>query len=146
MMSSKILIILQGLPGSGKSTLARKLIEEGKASEHCEADHYMTERGKYVFKPSKLGFAHNACRTHVEHAMQQGLNVIQSNTNVKRGELNAYFDLAEHYGYKVKVIKMKNQFVSIHDVPQSSMDRMKDSLGRFDWSELPEYVTVTDQE
>ena len=139
----KILTILQGLPGSGKSTLAQKMVDEGKATGYVEADFWMVdEENNYKFDPKKLGYCHNKCRQYVEDNMKVGWNVIQANTNLRRVDLQTYFDLSEQYGYEVTLIRLNSNFGSIHNVPAEKIGSMKDLLDRFDYQSLPEFVTV----
>jgi hypothetical protein len=137
------LYILQGIAGSGKSTLAKKMIAEGKALEHIEADTWMVDKiGNYSFDPKKLGYCHMMCRAEIEDCLKMGQNVIQSNTNLRRVDLQTYFDLAEQYGYEVTLIRLNSNFGSIHNVPPEKVASMKGLLDRFDYQSLPEFVTV----
>ena len=137
------LYILQGIAGSGKSTLAKKMIAEGKAAEHWEADMWMRDiTGEYEFNPKRLGFCHNLCGMKINLAMSKGLNVIQSNTNLRRCDLDNYIDDAKGYGYNVVIIKLSTNYGSIHGVPAEKIASMKDLLDRFDYQDLPEFVTV----
>lgn len=137
------LYILQGIAGAGKTTLAKKMIAEGKALEHIEADAWMVDKnGKYSFDPKKLGYCHMMCRSEIEDCLKMGQNVIQSNTNLRRVDLQTYFDLAEQYGYKVVLIRLKTDYGSIHGVPADKIAQMKAMLDKFDYKNLPDFVTV----
>lgn len=137
------LYILQGIAGAGKSTLAKKMIAEGKASCYYEADMFMTNhQGEYHFDPKKLGSCHASCVHMIEVEMQNCENVIQSNTNLRRKDLDLYLDLAEKYGYNVVIIKLNTSYGSIHNVPEDKIASMKDLLSRFDYKNLPDFVTV----
>lgn len=108
-----------------------------------EADMWMKDsQGNYKFDPKNLGYAHSQCRRMVEGAMVIKQNVIQSNTNLRRVDLQTYFDLAEQYGYNVVIIKLSTNYGSIHGVPAEKVAMMKDLLDRFDYQGLPEFVTV----
>ena len=137
------LYILQGIAGAGKSTLAQKMIAAGKANGYCEADSWMVDENEdYQFDPKKLGYAHAQCRHKTELALKQGRNFIQSNTNLRRKDVEPYLDLAEQYGYEVTLIRLNSNFGSIHGVPAEKIAMMKDQLDRFDYQGLPEFVTV----
>ena len=137
------LYILQGIAGAGKSTLAKKMIAEGKASEYWEADMWMVDRKcNYKFDPIKLGHCHKQCKEVIEDAMIRKQNIIQSNTNLRRKDIESYLYLAEQYGYEVTLIRLNSNFGSIHNVPDEKIASMKDLLDRFDYQSLPEFVTV----
>ena len=137
------LYILQGIAGAGKTTLANKMIAEGNAAKHYEADMWMNDgRGTYKFDPKRLGYCHSQCRLAIEGSMMAGKNVIQSNTNLRRVDLQTYLDLAEQYGYEVTLIRLNSNFGSIHNVPADKIAIMKDQLDRFNYQSLPEFVTV----
>ena len=140
----KTLYILQGAAGSGKSTLAKKMIAEGKALEHFEADMWMVDPVTkiYKFDPKRLGYCHQMCRDQVKYTMMATWNVIQSNTNLHRKDVNPYLDLAEQYGYEVVLIRLNSDFGSIHNVPPDKIAQMKDLLAKFDYQGLPDFVGV----
>ena len=136
------LYILQGIAGAGKSTLALSMIPK-IAPLMYEADMWMEdEKGNYKFDPKNLNYAHSQCRKAVEGAMIIKQNVIQSNTNLHRKDVNPYLDLAEKYGYNVVIIKLNSSYGSIHNVPPDKIASMKDLLDRFDYKNLPDFVTV----
>lgn len=129
---NKQLIIIRGLPGTGKSTLAQKIIDSLKYSNvdryiHAEADMFFVgDDGVYRFDPSKLDLAHISCQLSVNDGMENGIDcIIVSNTFTTADEIQPYLDLAEEYGYAVKVIRMTKEYGSIHGVPDKSMERMR---------------------
>jgi predicted kinase len=118
----KELILLRGLPGSGKSTLA-KLI----CNQHVEADMFFMEDGEYKFDPTKLKRAHEWCQNRVRVWMMSGYNVVVSNTFTQEWEMEAYYKLAEQYGYRVHSIVVENRHegVNEHGVPADKLEQMK---------------------
>lgn len=121
----KELILLRGLPGSGKSTLA-KLI----CNQHVEADMYFMVDGTYEFDPSALGRAHEWCRNKTEEWMKKGYNVVVSNTFTQEWEMDAYYWLAEQYGYQVSSLIVENRHMGIneHGVPADKLEQMKNKF------------------
>ena len=119
---AKELILLRGLPGSGKSTLA-KLI----CNQHVEADMFFMEDGEYKFDPTKLKRAHEWCQNRVRVWMMSGYNVVVSNTFTQEWEMEAYYKLAEQYGYRVHSIVVENRHegVNQHGVPVDKLEQMK---------------------
>ena len=122
----KTIILLRGLPGSGKTTLAKSL-----AGEHIEADMYFVDKetGTYNFDGSKLNQAHRWCKDVVDHWMKDGIQrIIVSNTFTQEWEMEAYYLLAETYGYIVHSVIVENRHggVNEHGVPDEKLKQMKD--------------------
>jgi predicted kinase len=121
----KELILLRGLPGSGKSTFAKLL-----SGNNYEADKYF-ERGLdnvYEFNPSKLKNAHEWCRDLVFMDMVKNEpRIVVSNTFTQEWEMDAYYELAKQYGYRVHSIIMENRHdgVNEHGVPEDKLEQMK---------------------
>jgi predicted kinase len=126
-MIPKILTLVRGLPGSGKSTLAKSL--SNALTGHVEADMYFIQNGEYKFDASKLRQAHAWCQNQVEKWMgPHGLDeIIVSNTFTQEWEMEAYYKLAEQYGYKVFSIIVENRHggVNQHGVPADKLEQMK---------------------
>jgi hypothetical protein len=114
-------IILRGIPGSGKSHYARSLgitfrvpRTTGKIdllripAVVCSADDYFIDprTGQYRFDRQRLGDAHRSCRAAFLDAVRaQEPLVVVDNTNSARWEYQQYFDLAQAYGYEVKIVE-----------------------------------------
>jgi predicted kinase len=123
----KNLILLRGLPGSGKSTVAKALQPSGW-SAHYEADMYFIKDGKYQFDGSKIKDAHSWCQDQTRKAMEEEIKSITvSNTFTQEWEMEAYYKLAETYGYRVISLIVENRHggVNEHGVPAESLERMK---------------------
>jgi predicted kinase len=123
----KQLILLRGLPGSGKSTFAKSISHA--AVGHIEADMFFMKEGEYKFDASKLKDAHNWCHDVVENWMNPfGFEtIIVSNTFTQEWEMEAYYKLAEQYGYQVTSLIVENRHggVNTHGVPDDKLVQMK---------------------
>jgi predicted kinase len=113
------LILIRGLPGTGKSTYAKEF-----NGQHIEADMYFMDGSEYKFDSSKLSLAHKWCLDTTERGLKEGHTAIVSNTFTKIWEMKPYLDLAEYLNIPVTVYRMTKGYGSIHNVPQSSIDKM----------------------
>ena len=124
---SKELFLLRGLPGAGKSTLAKILVGDRDYC-HKEADMYFVDsEGNYKFDFSLIKEAHTWCQSEVEFLMKYEHTVVVSNTFTQEWEMQAYYDLAKSYGYKVNSIIVENRHggVNEHNVSQETLEKME---------------------
>ncbi len=120
----KELFLLRGLPGSGKSTLAKSL-----GGKHFESDMYFIKDGEYKFEPTKLKDAHEWCRSSVGGLMiNEEPRLIVSNTFTREWEMEAYYRLAERYGYRVYslIVENRHEGINEHGVPEEKLEQMKE--------------------
>lgn len=124
------LYLLRGLPGSGKSTLARHI-----GDSFVEADMFFLKNGKYEFDGSKIRDAHAWCQSTVREWMQMNADtygleyseIAVSNTFTQEWEMEAYYNLAKEFNYKVFSIIVENRHdgVNSHGVPEDKLEAMK---------------------
>lgn len=110
------LILIRGLPGSGKSTAAQQL----EGYQHYEADQYLLVDGIYVYDATKVKAAHDWCVASAKESLDQGMNVVVSNTFVKIWEMDRYIKL----GYPYQIIEMTGRFKNVHGVPDDRIEMM----------------------
>lgn len=122
------LFLIRGLPGSGKSTLARQMAP-ALLAVHYETDMWMVDdAGNYKFDPSKLSTAHRYCQEHTADVMRRRRqNVIVSNTFVRKWEMDPYADMAIKYDYQLVIVEARGNYGSVHNVPETTMERMRDN-------------------
>ena len=128
----KNLILLRGLPGAGKSTFAKQMWNEYVI---CEADQYFIgDDGVYRFDGSKIKDAHKWCREKVETFMKDNQinnqfykEIVVSNTFTQEWEMEAYYELANKYGYRVYSIIVENRHGGLneHGVPEDKLEIMR---------------------
>ena len=106
----KTLIIIRGASSTGKTTLAKALTHywesKNRLVRHVEADMFMLgEDGRYSFDPEKLKYCHDKCFYRCKESMIDNWDVIiQSNTNIKKWEMEKYKEAAREYGYNIQEI------------------------------------------
>ena len=139
------LILVRGLPGSGKTRLASIIaslsIPECPTSISTFAtDDFFMANGEYKFNQGKLSDYHirnqNAVEKQMQDAIESGAHfnlpvndlIIVHNTFTQDWEMEAYYELADTYGYTVTSIIVENHHngKSIHNVPYDSIVHMKD--------------------
>ncbi len=128
------LILIRGLPGSGKSTLASNNFDEDSFYK-IETDDFFFCCGVYKFNPHKLYEAHKWCQARTDELLRNGSNVIVSNTFTTKKEFRPYFTIAKKYGIIPTVILCQNNFGSVHNVPEETMEKMRKRF-EYDISEL----------
>lgn len=141
MIKDQELFIIRGLPGSGKTTFAQRIVDngfkQGVQVMHNETDHFhqfvsMREDGSpellYEFNRKLVGAAHDYCYGCTIKGLVQGHSVVVSNGFTTKREINRYVNGVKRCGlYKVKIriIRMINDFGSIHNVPNSVIRNKK---------------------
>lgn len=123
------LLLIRGIPGSGKSTLAKSMITHS----HVEADMYFYDlQGHYNYDASKIKLAHGWCKGSTQYLLEQGRNVVVSNTFTRISEMQPYFDMAKQMNIPVRVIEAKGNFQNVHNVPDEVLTAMRER-----WELLP---------
>ncbi|MDG4720055.1 MULTISPECIES: ATP-binding protein [Thalassospira] len=129
---NQTLTLIRGLPGSGKSTLAAHLASATDAV-HLEADMFMVDRqGFYDFDIRRLKQTHAKCEAQCREALEDGRNVVISNTFTRFWEMKAYIDMAKHLDVPLQIVECHARFGSIHQVPDETLEDMRDR-----WEDLP---------
>lgn len=128
----KQLIIIRGVQGSGKTTIAEDLLYSGNSGcydhdlpwVHVEADMFFVDpiTYEYKFDGTKIGQAHRWCEHKVHSNMEDGKNIIVSNTFVKKKEMQPYIEMAEQHGYTVQEIICRGRFANTHGVPEEKVE------------------------
>lgn len=125
----KTMFLIRGVPGIGKTTFAKNLLEEHVNDIplwiHIETDQYwFRPDGTYDFNFKYLSNAHEWCYRTVKSKLGMK-SVIVSNTFTTHKEMVPYIDLATEFDYKLIVIRCGTEYGSIHSVPETTMEKMR---------------------
>jgi predicted kinase len=122
-MKNNRLVLVRGLPGSGKSTYAKNYFG---GHIHLEADMYFVQSdGSYDWTADRLGKAHSWCFETTKIMLNNGYDVVVSNTFTMLKELNPYIELADCNDIQCAVFRMASEYNSIHNVPQVVIEKMR---------------------
>lgn len=143
-MATGKVILVRGIPGSGKShhvEVLRKKYERqtrnpGEKPDFvvCSADHFFMVGGQYLFDPTKLPQAHNACLANFLDAIHAGTKVVVvDNTFIRKWEMKNYVKMANFMDYEVdfhevRVTKLAELMAcisrNVHRVPAEVVAKM----------------------
>jgi len=126
------MLIVRGPPGSGKSTLAKEM-----PAKHVEADMFFMKNGKYCYDGRRIKHAHLWCQSMARFYLNQGEDIVVSNTFTMIREMQPYFDMAKAYNSSIKVMECKGDFSNEHDVPAEVILKMKRR-----WEALPDGIDL----
>ena len=138
----KDLYIMQGVSGSGKSFVVEQMTyDTGEEVSVRSTDDLWMEDGEYKFDPQLLGVKHQQNKILVEGDMIKGVQTIfVDNTNTTKKEAQPYIDLAEKYGYTVRVLSVSCELSVAKEananrkenrrVPEEVMDKQYERMER----------------
>ena len=130
-------IIMRGIPGSGKSTYVRETLWKEfevpmprEVPVVCSADDFHMVDGEYKFDPKNIQKAHRACLKKFIDACRKGSPlVIVDNTNTQQWEYVQYVNIAQSFGYDVKIVEFRITATqsyerNVHNVPLDVIEKM----------------------
>lgn len=129
-----VVIIMRGHAGSGKSTFVDDFIQysDDDSYKTCVSadDFFYDEKEKYNFDHNKLGKAHAQCFSDFCGLLRTGIfeYIFVDNTNIKKEHYEKYIKAAKEHGYEVFQKVMTENYSSIHNVPPSVIERMKEQF------------------
>jgi predicted kinase len=117
------LYIIRGVSGSGKTTLAKEMAAKHNC-RHFEADMWFI-RGdaEYIFDAKEIPRAHRWCFNQVATEIDNGADVIVSNTFTRLWEMRNYIDLALERDYKVRIITCTSRFQNVHGLSEDMVNK-----------------------
>lgn len=85
--------------------------------------------GKYMFDITKIKDANKWCQGQVKHALVcKQYPVVVSNTFVQKWELTPYITMCEEIGCEYIIIRLNNNYGSIHNVSIEEVEKMKEAM------------------
>ena len=130
-MNPTTVFILRSRSGGGKSFTAEKLSRLPNSLIICADDYFMVD-GEYRFNSQYLHAAHRECQIKFFNALNNKTaeNIIVANTNTKESDFAYYRDTAKNFGADVifMVIENRHGGVSVHNVPQNTLDRQANNI------------------
>lgn len=126
------LTLVRGLPGSGKSTYAKTL----EGYKHFESDmFFVNDHGVYKYDIEYISVAHDWCYSNVVKELINGHNVVVSNTFCAMWEMDRYLNLLHLLEEPIRIVELRSQFGSIHNVPEQAIARMKNRWFDLDYDD-----------
>ena len=142
-MNDLNLILLRGVSGSGKTTVANLFTDAVLISTD---DYFMIPDAEgvlqYQFDANSLVINHQKCQDQVKSTMQHvesqdgflddmvtiTCTIVVHNTFTQEWEMDAYYKLAEEYGFTIHTLIVENRHgsQSTHDVPLKSIETQRD--------------------
>lgn len=120
------LTLVRGVSGSGKSTVAVSLLDYFPYALAYEADMYFYDNyGNYVFDQTKLHLAHKWCERVTREGLEDGNDVIVSNTFTRLSEMKAYYKMAKELKVTLNIITCQADFGNVHNVPETALDAQR---------------------
>jgi predicted kinase len=130
-LKMKTLILLRGVQGCGKTSFATLIANALGAPMFAADDWFYKDDGSYEFVLEDLGRAHAKCKSNVEIAMGDEVEVIiVHNTFGTNKEIRPYAKMAEDHGYRLVSLVVENRHGNkdLHNVPQEVREAMADKI------------------
>lgn len=119
----KSLILIRGLSGSGKTWLAEMIVGDDQKDKAmvCADDYFYGDDGEYEFDHTKLKEAHEWCISETRDILTDGTEIVCVHNNfTRKWEADAYFKMAEEFGYSVQVISLYDSGKNDRDLASRS--------------------------
>jgi hypothetical protein len=128
----KTVLILRAVSGAGKTHFTSHAVQIAGGGVSVSADNFFMIEGNYVFIPSLLSEAHNACiRDFTHHVTGGSPLVIVDNTSTSNVEASPYHAVAAAHGYRVIHVVIDvdpAKAVNVHGVPPEGVARQHAAL------------------
>lgn len=135
---------MRGLPGSGKSTWLKR---SAPTAVVCSADSWFMVGEQYVFDPTQLGRAHEACRRRFQECLESRQPLIAvDNTNLTAKDLRPYVEAALAAGAELRIVELRvpasvASARNVHGVPDKAYERLTQRMSNplpADWYQYVE--------
>jgi predicted kinase len=82
---------------------------------------FMRGDGEYIFDSKELSRAHNWCFNEAAIELNEGRDVIVSNTFTRLWEMRNYIDVAIDRGHKIRIITCRGQYQNAHGLTEEQV-------------------------
>ena len=120
--------LFRGHPGSGKTTAAAKMFP---GVVKFENDQYFMRNGSYHWSKEELPAAIHWCMDMVQSALENGMDVVVSNTFTRARFVEVYQKIAARAGANFKVYRCTGNYGNVHGLSKDKVDSFKNSME--DW-------------
>ena len=129
--------IVRGLPGSGKSTFAKEYLSGESNMVHLEADMYhVNTNGDYDWHAENLKKSHEWCFESTKIFLNNGIEVVVSNTFTTHKEMKPYIDFCKNKYHKLIVYRRVNYYGNIHNVPPEVIQKMSERFEGYEGEKI----------
>lgn len=122
------LYLVRGIPGAGKSTFAKHMFP---GIFHLENDMWHMRDGEYKWHGDNMKKAMSWCYNMVRIALEEGMDVVVSNTLTKKRFIAAYEALARENDASFKVYRCIGNFKNEHGLDAEMVSNFANSME--DW-------------
>lgn len=129
-INKNMLFIVRGHPGSGKTTLGKEI--SFLNFKHFENDNFFVKDGVYTFDFAHHQTAKDKCFNDTKQALEQGDNVVVTNTFTTLKEIKPFIELAKKNNTQYIVVEMFFNFDNIHNVPANVVNEKKQTFESYE--------------
>jgi hypothetical protein len=114
------LFLIRGIPGSGKTRFAKKF-----SCLHVDPLMFFEKHSKFEYDNQLIHYAHGFCKDIVSKCMNEGIDVVVSNTFAQNWELAWYKEQAIQKGYDLVIYTMPSLSFDYTEVPYDHIEHIE---------------------
>ncbi len=118
------LTLIRGLPDSEKNDLGIAVSSE--SVRHLMTDQYFEGPNGFVFRPRELHRAHDLTQELCRKSLQEGYDVVVTNTFTQVWEIAPYARIARDLGVELQVLVATKPGRNIREIPERTLKSMRE--------------------